>query len=366
MPRETWPALIAALSWAFLLVSLGAAWRPGGPADWLAPLLLAGIPLAISSLAVVRARMAAGRGPTTGEVPQLSPETWRMRMAIAVALGLLLDGFGVVLSSDAAHATFAVGSDASVAVRRLVPGPSEAWAYLAALILTVGALSGTRRARLAATGALGIAALVGGTALAWNASVAVPATGTAAVGCREPPDVPVNVMRSRATGELDGDGLGHVDARRSTDQPAILIVEYEGRWGTGRALLPGSARPGSDPLEAAALSPEALLTADDLGVDSVDGRAARHCQVVIDGRSAVQGFPALRWLVGEDERTADPGAGLGAWRGTLDYWLVSVSAQRITTGEVVVATVSVDGQPPGWPFPGLRATLRAASSFGLP
>jgi len=366
VPRETWPALIAALAWAFLLVSLGAAWRPGGQADWLAPLLLAGIPLAISSLAVVRARMSAGWGPTSGEVPQLSPETWRIRMAIAVALGLLLDGFGLVLFSDAAHATFAVGSDASVAVRRLVPGPSEAWAYLAALAITVGALSGTRRARLAAAGALGIAALVGGTALAWNASGAVPAAGTAAVGCGDLLTVPMNTMRTSATGELDGLALGRVEARRSTDQAATILVEYEGRWGTGKALLPGSAIPNRDPLQTVALSPNARLTADDLGVDVVDGRAARHCRLVTDGRSAVQGFPALRWLVGEDERTADPGAGLGAWRGTLDYWLVSVSGQRITNVEVVLAAVSVDGQPPGWPFPGLRATLRAASSFGLP
>ncbi len=114
------------------------------------------------------------------------------------------------------------------------------------------------------------------------------------------------------------------------------------------------------------LSRDARVAVDDLGTDLVDGRAARHCQFVVDGRSAVEGFPALRWLVGADEHSADPGAGLEAWRGTLDYWLVTTWEQRIQSVDVVVATVSVDGQPPSWPFPGLRASLKAASWFGGP
>jgi hypothetical protein len=102
------------------------------------------------------------------------------------------------------------------------------------------------------------------------------------------------------------------------------------------------------------------VTVDDLGFDRVTGTGpTRHCQTVIDGATAIRTFPALRWLVGADESTADPGRGFEAWRGTLDYWLTEAPSSATW----VLASVQVDGQPADWPFPGLHATLRATTSF---
>jgi hypothetical protein len=124
---------------------------------------------------------------------------------------------------------------------------------------------------------------------------------------------------------------------------------------------------GDDParladLERIPLSAEERLTAEDLGIDRLGARLARHCRLVIDGRSAVAGFVVLRWLVGEDERTITPGAGLGAWRGALDYWVRPADAG--VGDRLVRAAVAIDGQPPGWPFSGLHASLGAALDVG--
>ena len=46
---------------------------------------------------------------------------------------------------------------------------------------------------------------------------------------------------------------------------------------------------------------------------SIEGARATHCRIAIDGPTFRRAFPAVAWLVGDDE--------LGRWRGELDYWV---------------------------------------------
>jgi hypothetical protein len=374
MRWEAWPALMATLAWGLFLIALVVAYAPGGAADPLAPLLLAGMPLAVALRALVGERRSAARDERSSAVPG---KTGRLaRLGFGLVLGLVAGAFALELLGTARSSSFDVGLEGPLTVGRLLPGPSEAWAYLAALALTVGAVAGTLRVGLLTAASLAVGALVGSAVLSVNASALVPATGAgadAAGGCRDPLTVPLNV-RSSATGELDGVPLGRVELRKEY-QPgvapgSVLVVRYDTGWGSGVAQLPAPTTTSRDPLEVVTLSREARLTVDDLGVDVIasgdEVSAARHCRLMVDGPAALAGFPALRWLSGADERTADPGVSLEAWRGTLDYWLVTTGEARFEGVDVLLAAVSVDGQPRGWPFAGLHATLRAASWYGEP
>jgi hypothetical protein len=54
-------------------------------------------------------------------------------------------------------------------------------------------------------------------------------------------------------------------------------------------------------------------TAEDRGIEVLEGARARRCRVAIDGDTFVAAFPQVRWLVGD--------ADLHRWRGQLDYWV---------------------------------------------
>ena len=54
-------------------------------------------------------------------------------------------------------------------------------------------------------------------------------------------------------------------------------------------------------------------TAEDRGVDVIEGARARRCRVAVDGTTFAAAFPQIRWLVGD--------ADLHRWRGQLDYWV---------------------------------------------
>jgi hypothetical protein len=223
----------------------------------------------------------------------------------------------------------------------------------------------TSKDRLVAGGRLGIGALIGGALLLANASLRLPDPSPLGVGCRDPlVEVADRIVLSTASGEVDGTSLGRVEAQRYPGPEPEIDVGYSTVFGEGRTSVPSGSFGEPTALQTAALGEDERLTADDLGIDIIPGigAAARHCQLVIDGRSAVAGFPALRWLVGADERTDVQGAGLEAWRGTLDYWIEPATPVQGTTAAavVVLAAVSVDGQSPAWPIRGLHATLRAA------
>ncbi|HET9756261.1 MAG TPA: hypothetical protein VFP66_07150 [Candidatus Limnocylindrales bacterium] len=55
------------------------------------------------------------------------------------------------------------------------------------------------------------------------------------------------------------------------------------------------------------------LTAEDRGIEVIEGARARRCRVAVDGETFVEAFPQVRWLVGD--------ADLHRWRGQLDYWV---------------------------------------------
>jgi hypothetical protein len=64
---------------------------------------------------------------------------------------------------------------------------------------------------------------------------------------------------------------------------------------------------------AVALTEGFRTTAEDRGIEVIEGAPARRCRIALDGDTFRAAFPAVRWLVG--------GADLGHWRGQLDYWI---------------------------------------------
>ncbi len=64
---------------------------------------------------------------------------------------------------------------------------------------------------------------------------------------------------------------------------------------------------------ATALTPGYRATAEDRGVEVIEGARARRCRVAVDGVTFEAAFPQIRWLVGD--------ADLHRWRGQLDYWV---------------------------------------------
>ena len=63
----------------------------------------------------------------------------------------------------------------------------------------------------------------------------------------------------------------------------------------------------------AALTPELRATAEDRGVEVIEGARARRCRVAVDGLIFRDAFPQIEWLV--------EGVDLHRWRGQLDYWV---------------------------------------------
>lgn len=110
---------------------------------------------------------------------------------------------------------------------------------------------------------------------------------------------------------------------------------------------------------AVALTPDYRATAEDRGVEVIEGARARRCRVAIDGLTFQQAFPQAVWLVGD--------ADLHRWRGQLDYWVfldgelgqVAGSANG-EAGEIVADAISgtIDVR--------LTATERGRDSFIYP
>jgi hypothetical protein len=64
---------------------------------------------------------------------------------------------------------------------------------------------------------------------------------------------------------------------------------------------------------AVALNGDYRATAEDRGVEVIEGARARRCRVAVDGEIFESAFPQVRYLVGA--------ADLHRWRGQLDYWV---------------------------------------------
>jgi hypothetical protein len=80
-------------------------------------------------------------------------------------------------------------------------------------------------------------------------------------------------------------------------------------------VAPGSVDADTVDLQALdiALTPDLRATAEDRGVEVIEGARARRCRVAVDGLIFEAAFPQVVWLVG--------GADLHRWRGQLDYWV---------------------------------------------
>ena len=129
-----------------------------------------------------------------------------------------------------------------------------------------------------------------------------------------------------------------------------LLRSGEGEW---RAAGDGDdARTGHlDRRVASVLAEPALPPPEDLGIDLVDGAAARHCRISVGGPHALRAFLTLGWLLGREP--LDRGPALGVWRGDLDWW-------TFVGGQLGRATVLVGGHPgDAWTGSGLRGMLRA-------
>jgi hypothetical protein len=177
-----------------------------------------------------------------------------------------------------------------------------------------------------------------------------------------------------ASGDVDGQRLGGVViAGRRNLQDETWHATFATAWGDGDfgyariggtgwsdqgaagwTRLPGSGLADRETLDRAvvvdALPPEARVAAEDRGIELVGGARARHCRTAITGTVALDAFPILRWLTGGTPFESDPE--LGAWRGDVDWWVFG-------DAELGMASVTVSGQPSGWPIAGLRGTLNA-------
>lgn len=86
----------------------------------------------------------------------------------------------------------------------------------------------------------------------------------------------------------------------------------------GGAWTPASSGEMADDMVDATVLAEALslgnrATAENLGVEYVEGARARHCRIAVDGTEFKASFPQVVWLVD----TAD----ISTWRGELDFWV---------------------------------------------
>jgi hypothetical protein len=166
-------------------------------------------------------------------------------------------------------------------------------------------------------------------------------------------------------GNVDGRSIGSVDligqrsGRDISWTAQVVRSDLFGQFGVARVgsdaweLTPGQAwhSVSSASLDSAmidatafeqAFSPGNRATAEDRGLEYVEGARARHCRVAIDGRTFGASFPQVVWLVGD--------ASLAMWRGQIDYWVFG-------DGEIGLITGSVNGTAQAILAHGLQATV---------
>jgi len=332
-------ALVACWSLAGALVLL--AYRPGGPLDLLVG-LLALTPIAIALAGVIWPPVARGDVAFPAIV-------W---LGILAVLCLVPSIAGVVTQ------LLAFGS------RTLLPSFEAGYPWLVALLATslfagfgvAGRLEGgsaARRRRLLA--GMGIAGLV--TVLASVSFAAVAVANDIALrdtpveasrfgpttGAGQPPFCgesitagPTARLELEMTASVDLRSVGSVELtglRAHDDFRWLAYVATEsqlGQYGAARvrgsawATSPGTDWETADPATVAAdtidvqalaiaLSSDLRATAEDRGVEVIEGARARRCRVAVDGRIFAAAFPESTWLVGA--------ADLHRWRGQLDYWV---------------------------------------------
>jgi hypothetical protein len=93
---------------------------------------------------------------------------------------------------------------------------------------------------------------------------------------------------------------------------------------------------------AVALSEDYRATAEDRGVEVIEGARARRCRIAVDGQIFEAAFPQVAWLVGP--------ADLHRWRGQLDYWV-------FLDGQVGQIAGSINGEATGVVHEAIQGTV---------
>jgi hypothetical protein len=335
-------ALLVAWTVAAALVLL--AYRPGGPLDLLVG-LTAMIPIAIALAAVVWPPVARGEHAFPAMV-------W---LGILALLCLIPSIAGVLTQ------LLTYGS------RTLLPSAEAAYPWILALLATscfagfgivrrlTGGTGGTadRRRRLLGGIAFGVIVtiLAGGifSAVAVANDVAlrdssvtasrfgptsgegVPPScdGPLAIGSSARLDLHLDATVDRqplGTVELDGvrvaddyRWLAYVASDKQLGQYGAARIG-DSAWATTRGSpwrRVASTSVAADGIDAqvlnAALTQGYRATAEDRGIETIDGARARRCRIAIDGAVFATAFPQVALLVGD--------ADLHRWRGQLDYWV---------------------------------------------
>jgi hypothetical protein len=349
-------ALVAAWGLAAALVLL--AYRPGGPLDVIVGITML-VPLAIAVGGVLWPPVTRRAGS----------HALIVSLAFATLL-VLLPSIGGVLNQ-----LQALGS------QTLMPSLEAAYPWLLALVGT-SLFTGFGQARRLIGGAarrryrfrLGVAiagaltliagAAFGGAAIANELSLRAdprPAVasrfGPTDVGADAVPPRcagaltvgPSARLAARFIGTLDGRQIGTVDLvgqRRGVDFRWLAYVatnQVLGQYGQARVgpdawirtpergwvptLVDGVAGSTLD-LQAIqeALTYGTRATAEDRGIEVIEGARARRCRISVDGPVFRATFPQVAWLVGTDP--------LAHWRGQLDYWVFLDGALGQVAGSV--------------------------------
>ncbi len=332
-------ALVACWTLTAALVLL--AYRPGGPIDVAVGLLAAG-PVVIALLGV--------RWPPLAHGQRSFPAMLWLGIG---SLLFLIPSIGGLLTQ-----LRALGS------QTLLPSPEAAYPWLLALTTTslftgfgiarrMLGQTAMRRRRLvrgmlvAAALTTASGALFTGAAVANDLALRDDVRASSRFGPTDPQAEPILCtgdlstggtaeLTLRIAGEVDLRPLGSVDLtglRSGGDYRWLATVVTDRVRGTyGHARLgdrtwqrsPGRGwRPSNDRapgrlsvdrrVAEVALTAGIRATAEDHGVEVIEGARARHGRVAVDGSTFLDAFPQVRWLVGN--------ADLRRWRGQLVYWI---------------------------------------------
>jgi hypothetical protein len=353
---------------AALYVVLG--YRPGGPIDGLVG-AAATLPMAIALAAVVWPPVTRGH------------RAFALIVWLGLAAGLLLvPSIGGVLNQLLGRGP-----------QTLLPSLEAAYPWLLALLATslfaglgiarrlLGetALRRTRLARGALIG-LGLAAGAGATfasaAIANDLALLDRPSLSSRFGPTDAGSEPPRCDQSlragtsaeldlRLSADVDGrpvGAVGLVGERAGTDVrwTADVASSVElGRYGVARVGAAAWTRaPRQDWLRAPAsvaddelvdvqvlaiaLADGVRATAENRGLEFVEGARGQHCRVAVDGPTFVAAFPQVHWLVSDDI--------LHRWRGQLDYWVFG-------DGQLGRVTGSVNGPADPLGAPGIQGTI---------
>jgi hypothetical protein len=319
------------------------AYRPGGPLDVLVGVTML-LPIGIAALAVAWPPIARGAGA--------------FPLMVALGAGSLL----VLVPSIAGL----VDQLQLLGSRTLLPSLEAAYPWFLALLGT-SLFSGFGVSRRVLGGpsmrprrlAIGVAVAVGLTILSAILFAAVALANDQAVRGtsptaasrfgptgldREPADCDAPIAVGRAArlsahleGQVDLRPIGFADlagVRRGEDVRWTAYVATDRELGTYGSARSGDRAWSRDPAagwqattvhpasDAATIDAHAVsialtegirATAEDYGIEVIEGAPARRCRVALDGATFQRAFPQVRWLVGD--------ADLSKWRSQLDYWI---------------------------------------------